>query len=83
MAANLVDHVLCRVPCSFVGFGGIEVGAATEEQPSESDKGEGLEDGPGISQPLEGIGSRFLLENQVDKMKLTMKQKESQTEGTD
>ena len=67
MAPDLVDHVLGGVPSRLVGLGGVEVGAASEEQTGEGDEGEGLEDRPGIGQPLEGIGGGFLLENQVIK----------------
>ena len=55
MAANLVDHVLGRVPCRFVGHGGVEVGAAAEKQSREGDKGERLQDGPSVLQPLQGL----------------------------
>ena len=70
MTADLVDHVLGGVPGGFVGFGGIEVGAATEEKSGEGNKGEGLEDGPSISQPLEGICCCFLFENQAALLRL-------------
>ncbi len=48
MATHLVDHVFGSVPSGFVGHGGVEVGAAAEEESGESDKGEGLEDGPSV-----------------------------------
>ena len=54
-ASHLVDHVLGGVPCRFIGFGRVEVGAATEKQSREGDEGEGLENGPSILQPLPSL----------------------------
>ena len=48
MATHLVDHVFGSVPSGFVGHGGVEVGAAAEEESGESDEGEGLEDRPSV-----------------------------------
>ena len=55
MAAHLVDHAFGGFPCCFVGYGGVEVGAAAEEQSCEGDEGEGLEDGPSLLQPLPSL----------------------------
>ena len=54
MAAHLVDHVFSGIPSRFVGFGGVEVGTAAEEQSREGDESEGVEHRPGILQPLPG-----------------------------
>ena len=45
-AADLVDHVLRRLPCFLIGCSRIEVTAASEEQTGEGDEDEGLQDGP-------------------------------------
>ena len=54
-AAHLVHHVFGGVPSGFVGFGGVEVGAAAEEKSREGDEGEGLENSPSVLQPLQGF----------------------------
>lgn len=46
MGANLVHHLGGGAPGHLVGLGGVEVGAAAEEEAREADEDEGEEGGP-------------------------------------
>ena len=55
--ANLVDHLSCGAPGGFVGLSGVEVGAATEEEPGEGDEDKGEENVPYLRYRFGGLGS--------------------------
>ena len=55
--ANLVDHLSCGAPGGFVGLSGVEVGAATEEEPGEGDEDKGEENVPYFRYRIGGLRS--------------------------